>query len=171
MELQRLCKRMNTLNSSVERAYTKDITSIIEDLFFEYDIYYKDTTTTVPKDIILRKFLSIFEKEIETKTCIGISKNGNKCCKTAQVNSNYCKIHKYLEFKENLEKSQENLFVISDTQKNTHIDIENMKKQVVDGSVYYVDLSFIYDTNTLERVGYVDNDKYVLTDDPFVLCL
>jgi hypothetical protein len=162
---------MNTINSSVERAYTKDITSIIEDLFFEYDIYYKKTDTVVQKDIILRKFLSIFEKDIETKMCIGISKNGNKCCKPAQANSDFCKIHKYLEFKANLEKSQENLFVIGDTQNMQHTNTENMKKKVVDGSVYYVDTSFIYDTSTLERVGYVDNDKYILTDDPFILSL
>jgi hypothetical protein len=172
MELQRLCKKMNNINSSIERAYTKDITSLLEDLFFEYDICYKDTDTKVQKEIVFRKFLAVFEKQYESKMCIGISKNGNKCCKTAQQDSDFCKVHKYLEFRGHLEKKQqENIFVIGDTQKYTHTNTENMKKKVVDGSVYYVDTSFIYDTSTLERVGYVDDDKYILTDDPFILSL
>ena len=58
MELQRLCKRISNMNSSVERAYVKDISTIIDDIFFEYDIFYKDTNQNVSKEILLHKFLN-----------------------------------------------------------------------------------------------------------------
>ena len=40
MELERLCKRFNNVPNSIERAYVKDISKIIDDIMFEYDIRY-----------------------------------------------------------------------------------------------------------------------------------
>ena len=65
MELQRLCKRISNMNSSVERAYVKDISTIIDDIFFEYDIFYKDTNQNVSKEILLHKFLNMFANNIK----------------------------------------------------------------------------------------------------------
>lgn len=177
MELQRLCKRISNMNSSVERAYVKDISTIIEDIFFEYDIFYKDTNQNVSKEILLHKFLNIFGNSDEIKICIGISQNGNKCCKRAQNNSDYCKTHKYLEFRQktndnSMSSQNDNLFLIEESTKDVEsINIKNMKKQLIDGTIYYTDSSFVYDIDTLERVGYVDNEKCILTDDPFILCM
>jgi hypothetical protein len=166
------------MNSSVERAYVKDISTIIDDIFFEYDIFYKDTNQNVSKEILLHKFLNIFGKYEQVKMCIGISQNGNKCCKRAQNESDYCKTHKYLEFRQktndNFTSQNDNLFLIEGSFENENtknIDTKNMKKQLIDGTIYYTDSSFVYEIDSLERVGYVDNEKYILTDDPFILCM
>jgi len=51
------------------------------------------------------------------------------------------------------------------------LDKSQLKTFQIDGTFYYVDDSFVYDKNTLERVGYTEGSRYVLTDDPFILCL
>jgi hypothetical protein len=57
--------------------------------------------------------------------------------------------------------------------KNEMVDSQSFRngveKRMVDGSFYYVDSKYIYDMNTFDKVGYVENSKYVLTDDPFEL--
>jgi hypothetical protein len=173
MELERLCKRVNNIPNSIERAYVKDVTSIIEDVFFEYDIFYKDTDKQVQKEIILRRFLNIFGKQEEVKICRGISQNGNKCCRRILDNTNYCKTHKYLEFRELIqqETASDNVFVVQQENIPKTLDTTSLQTRMVDGTFYYVDDSFVYDKKTLERVGYVEKDRCILTDDPFILCL
>lgn len=174
MELERLCKRVSNLQNSIERAYTKDLSNILNDIFFEYDIFYKNTNEVVQKEILLRRFLSVFGKQPEThKICLGISQNGNKCCKRAQEESDYCKTHKYLEFRQRVQNkdTSENLFVIENSVVPKNLDVSQFKTHLIDDTFYYIDSSFIYDKQTLERVGYIEGDKFVLTDDPFVLCL
>jgi hypothetical protein len=174
MELERLCKRFNNVPNSIERAYAKDISSIIDDIVFEYDIHYKDTDQKVSKDILLRRFLSVFGKNEEVKICKGVSQNGNKCCRRVQEESDYCKTHKYLEFRERLDQKQNvssnNLFVIENTG-SKNLDTSTLKTYLIEDTFYYVDSSFVYDKSSLERVGYVEGDRYILTDDPFILCL
>jgi hypothetical protein len=173
MELERLCKRVTNIPSSISRAYTKDISKILDDVFFEYDIYYKDTQVKVLKEILLRKFLSIFDNSQEdVKICIGVSQNGNKCCRRVPEGSDYCKTHQYLGFRSKIddEKQDSNLFVIESDLPKT-LDKSQLKTCQIDGTFYYVDDSFVYDKNTLERVGYTEGSRYILTDDPFILCL
>ena len=44
---------------------------------------------------------------------------------------------------------------------------------MIDDTFYYVDDHFIYERDTLKKVGYIENEfdtkNYVLTDDPFIL--
>lgn len=169
MELDKIYKRLENLPKSISRAYLKDITKVIDDIFYEYDIFYKDSKKSVDKDIFTRKFLKN-DIEEDLKICKGFSQNGNKCCRRSYGNSDYCKTHQYLQFQTNYqEKQNENLFIIESSK---HIyDRSNFKKHQIDGTFYYIDESFIYDINSLERVGYIQNDKYILTDDPFILCL
>jgi hypothetical protein len=173
MELERLCKRVNNIPNSIERAYIKDITTIVEDILFEYDIFYKDTEQRVQKEIFLRRFLNIFGKQEEVKICRGISQNGNKCCRRVLDNTDYCKTHKYLEFREksHQETKSDNVFVIEGSNIPKTLDTTNLQTRMVDGTFYYVDESFVYDKQTLERVGYIETDRCILTDDPFILCL
>jgi hypothetical protein len=175
MELERLCKRVTNITSSISRAYTKDISKILDDVFFEYDIHYKDTQEKVPKEILLRKFLSIFDNsEQDVKICIGVSQNGNKCCRRVREESNYCKTHQYLEYRSKIddEKQKDNLFIIESSELQNKLDkYEHHTSIQIDGTFYYVDDSFVYDKKTLERVGYTEGSKYILTDDPFILCL
>lgn len=176
MELERLCKRVNNIQSSISRAYTKDISKILDDIFFEYDIHYKDTQEKVPKEILLRKFLLVFDNsEQDVKICIGVSQNGNKCCRRVRDGSDYCKTHQYLEFtarKSEIREGQNtNVFVIENSSVEKTLDKTVLKTCQIDGTFYYVDDSFVYDKNTLERVGYTEGSRYILTDDPFILCL
>jgi predicted glycosyltransferase len=175
MELERLCKRVTNIPNSISRAYTKDITKILDDMFFEYDIVYKETDQKVNKDILLRKFLSVFDNsQDEQKICIGVSQNGNKCCRRVREGSNYCKTHQYLEYKSQIVEKQnsQDVFVIENSDLPKSLDkFKNHTCIQIDGTFYYEDDSFVYDKNTLERVGYKEGSKYVLTDDPFVLCL
>lgn len=174
MELERLCKRFNNVPNSIERAYVKDISKIIDDIMFEYDIRYKNTDHDVSKDILLRRFISVFGKDETVKICKGISQNGNKCCRRVQEESDYCKTHKYLEFRERLDEKQhcknDTVFFIENSA-STNLDVSNLKTQLIEDTFYYVDSSFVYDKSSLERVGYVEGDRYILTDDPFILCL
>jgi hypothetical protein len=174
MELERLCKRFNNVPSSIERAYVKDISKIIDDMMFEYDIRYKDTDHHVSKDILLRRFLSVFGKDEPVKICKGISQNGNKCCRRVHEDSDYCKTHKYLEFRERLDEKNQtknNTLFFIENNTSTNLDVSNLKTQLIEDTFYYVDSSFVYDKSTLERVGYVEGNRYILTDDPFILCL
>lgn len=58
-----------------------------------------------------------------------------------------------------------------------NLDAKNFKQQLIQDTFYYVDSEYIYDKQTMQRVGYVDTElsdqqpNYVLTDDPFVLGL
>jgi hypothetical protein len=175
MELERLYKRIGNIPSSFERAYKKDITVIIDNLFQEYDICYKDTDTQVQKTIIMNKFLSLLGDPRENVICKGISQNGNKCCRKAQDGSEYCKTHSYLAFREKTNNSsgqQNMLFIIENENKNNlNIDTSKLNKTLIEDTFYYTDNSFVYDTNSLERVGYVEGDNFFLTDDPFILCI
>ena len=175
MELERLCKRVTNIPSSIVRAYTKDISKILEDVFFEYDIHYKDTQEKVPKEILMRKFLSIFDNsEQDVKICLGVSQNGNKCCRRVREGSDYCKTHQYLEYRSQIgekQKDVQDVFVIESSGLPKTFDKSQLKNYQIDGTFYYVDDSFVYDKNTLERVGYTEGSRYILTDDPFILCL
>ena len=174
MELERLHKRIGNIPSSFERAYKKDIAVIIDNLFLEYDIHYKDTSTQVQKAIILNRFLSLLGGPREDVICKGISQNGNKCCRKAQDGSEYCKTHSYLAFRQQTSSSEQPdvLFVIeNDNKNNLNVDKSKLNKTLIEDTFYYTDNSFVYDTNSLERVGYVEGDKFFLTDDPFILCI
>jgi hypothetical protein len=178
MELERLHKKIAKIPSSFETAYKKDITVIIDNLFEEYDIHYKDTSTQVQKAIILNKFLLILGSSREDIICKGVSQNGNKCCRKAQDGSEYCKTHSYLEFRQNLttqkqhSEQQNVLFVIeNENTNNLNIDKSKLSKTLIEDTFYYTDDSFVYNTDSLERVGYVEHGKFFLTDDPFILCI
>lgn len=176
MELERLCKRVTNIPSSISRAYTKDISKILDDVFFEYDIHYKDTREKVPKEILIRKFLSVFDnsEQDDVKICMGVSQNGNKCCRRVREGLNYCKTHQYLEYRsrsQTVEKQNNDVFIIENSDLPKTLDKSELKTFQIDGTFYYVDDSFVYDKNTLERVGYTEGSRYVLTDDPFILCL
>lgn len=170
MELDKLSKR---LHSNITKAYTKDIIKLVEESFFEYDIFYKDTNQKVDKQNFLKKFLWIFEEnDNQSKICNGFSQNGNKCYRRVFEDTNYCKTHQYLNFKKSeTVKISNDIYFIDQSQSNfnNQLNINNLKTQEIDGSFYYIDNNFVYDKHTLERVGYVEQNKYFLTDDPFIL--
>lgn len=47
--------------------------------------------------------------------------------------------------------------------------IPNLQETLIDDAFYYTNTEYIYDKKSMQKVGYVEGDRYVLTDDPFVL--
>jgi hypothetical protein len=46
---------------------------------------------------------------------------------------------------------------------------KDLKKKFIDDVFYLIDDKFIYDNKTLEKVGIINNNNYILTLDPFIL--
>jgi hypothetical protein len=46
---------------------------------------------------------------------------------------------------------------------------KSLQQKFIDNTFYYVDDEFVYDKETYEKVGYKQNNEYVLTFDPFLL--
>ena len=48
-------------------------------------------------------------------------------------------------------------------------DIGIKNERFIEDMFYYVDERYIYDKETLEKVGVVSRGEYILTSDPFIL--
>lgn len=183
METTKICKRLNNLSSDLKNSCSKDILHIFDIIFEEYDIVYKNTDKIVNKQILTDRLHNLLNEKVkeEIPVCKGFSQNGNKCFKRTQQNSNYCKVHAYLAFREknalpiNLSNNKidtltsNNIYTPMNLSKNK-IDILSLEKTFINDSFYYHDKRFIYDKESLEKVGYVENENdFILTDDPFIL--
>jgi hypothetical protein len=51
----------------------------------------------------------------------------------------------------------------------SEIDKCNLETKLIDDTFYYMDKNYIYDRDTLEKVGYISDNEFILTDDPFIL--
>lgn len=183
METTKICKRLNNLSSDLKNSCSKDILHIFDIIFEEYDIVYKNTDKIVNKQILTDRLHNLLNEKVkeEIPVCKGFSQNGNKCFKRTQQNSNYCKVHAYLAFREknalpiNLSNNKidtltsNNIYTPMNLSKNK-IDILSLEKTFINDSFYYHDKRFIYDKESLEKVGYIENENdFILTDDPFIL--
>lgn len=170
MELDKISKILQNSSIKIEKAYINDIIKITNMIFEEYDITYKNTKIAVEKEIFLNKFKTVFKND-NVLICKGISKNGNKCSRKANENSNYCKTHNYLSYREIInEKCDDNIFIVeSNTENQNILEIEKMELKLINDSFYYTDNNYIYEKDTLNKAGYVYKQEYILTDDPFIL--
>lgn len=177
MELDKITQILQNSSMKIEKAYINDILKITDCIFEEFDITYKNTNVQVDKTIFLNKFKRAF-KTNNILICKGISKNGNKCSRKASENSKYCKTHNYLSYREMINEKFENIQINNPDPINIiqnedilekPIKIENMELKFIDDSFYYIDNKFIYEKDTLNKVGYIHNDEYILSDDPFIL--
>jgi hypothetical protein len=169
MELDKISKILQNSSIKIEKAYVNDIIKITNMIFEEYDITYKNTEIAVERDIFLNKFKSVFKNE-NNLICKGISKNGNKCSRKVNENSNYCKTHNYLSYREMVNDKCDNIFVIESNKVNQdNLKIDNMELKLIKDSFYYTDNNYIYEKDTLNKAGYIYNNEYILTDDPFIL--
>lgn len=171
MEINKLCKRLDNLPNNLKMGYIKDITQMLDSMFEEYDIFYKDTSEPVKKQILLNKFTYLFQEQ-EISICQGFSQNGNKCFKRTHQDSNFCKVHAYLAFrnKTHVVSCNDDINIHEIKNSTTDLDVLSLKEKFIDDSFYYYDNRFVYDKSSLERVGYIDEDKNcILSDDPFIL--
>ena len=175
METTKICKRLDNLSSDLKNSCSKDILHIFDIIFEEYDIVYKNTDKIVNKQILTDRLHDLLNEKVqeEIPVCKGFSQNGNKCFKRSQQNSNYCNVHAYLAFREKnalVSNNKIDTYVTPMNVSKNKIDILSLEKTFINDSFYYHDKSFIYDKESLEKVGYIENENdFILTDDPFIL--
>jgi len=174
MEIERIIKRLETLSSDFKDSYIKDISKIVNLMLCDYDIFYKGTREPVKEHVIINKFTNTLLKKDTSVLCSGISKNGNRCTKRAKDNSYYCKTHSYLDNNNNYNDNKNTepivIYNYEDTQpqQNFHQDQERLELKFIEDSFYYIDEKYIYDKDTLQNVGYIHDNEYILSNDPFV---
>lgn len=175
MELERLSKKLSSLSTKVEKSYIKDIKTVINTMMDDFEIYYKDTDQLVSNENIINRFRAIFSTQDAIIICKGVSQNGNKCTRKTTNESDFCKTHSYLAFKQHQESKSQNLYIIEEQfkQNDNQNLLDKTNLELIDDTFYYVDSNFIYDKDSFDKVGYVEynNSKteYILTDDPFIL--
>ena len=114
------------------------------------------------------------------KRCIGTTNTSpiTQCSRNALDDYDYCKTHMYKLGSTHIQKEQidnSNILVQYKYANNSNFDRlshEKLKKKFIDDTFYLIDDKFIYvynDNDTLEKVGIIDNNNYILTSDPFVL--
>lgn len=144
---------------------------------------YKNYIVVDPStnDIISLESLNNKLKE-EIKRCIGINSN-KQCTKNAEHNESYCKLHikKYTKQKKdefNIEIDNEFDEEYDLNKKINKVDKKELQKKFIDNKMYYIDDKYIYDYDcdstslcNLKKVGYIKNNEYNITCDPFVLSL
>ena len=102
------------------------------------------------------------EELLQTNKCVGVT-NLNQCTKKTLPNEVYCSIH----YKKNFVRDQE----FEEFQEFEElVDTSNYRKQLIDNAFYFIDEKYncIYNLDG-KKVGIVRNEKYLLTDDPFIL--
>lgn len=94
----------------------------------------------------------------------------SRCTKNSNDNSNYCKLHLKKQCLQSIKSK-------SDQDEVDYVIIDNpvedlqptLKKKFIQDSFYLIDSKYIYATESHRKVGIIENNQYILTDDPFVL--
>jgi len=150
---------------NLKKYIQKDVESIIKILINNYDIY--ENGEIIDKNIVFNKLLS----ELNNITICNAIVNGKLCKNKCYNTSNYCKKHSISLYenneisKNNVKKDINKISIISNS---IEVDLTNYTKKVIEDSVYYIKDNFIFNSDMV-RVGYIDDNEYVLTDDPFIL--
>ena len=171
MEISKIINKSKKLPISLEEAFKKDLDTIINNLLSEFDICHKGTKNKINKEILINKLSSSLK--INSNNCCAVTKNGNKCSKkTIDENSKYCYNHIKNDSIERITQN-EDFYLIKNNEDNLNkldkSDTLNYIKKYIDDSFYLIDDKFIYEQETLEKVGYIDNNEFILTSDPFIL--
>lgn len=174
MELKKILTKINTLSNTIQKAYKNDMELLIEWIMEDFDVYERGNNTRIKKEQLLQYINK--KLNLEKKTCNALTKNGMLCTRGCYLDSDYCKIHINKMFFDNIKQTDENgesyELLIIESNKCDELDNKSDKqlsKKFIDDTFYYVDNQYIYDTETYERVGYIQNNEYILTDDPFIL--
>jgi hypothetical protein len=157
--------------AAIERAIKKDITDVICMLLIDYDIRERGSTNTATKEQLYQKIMSKFE--MGDAYCCALTKNGSKCTRKVQIGkTRYCGTHANMEIFDKMhDMKPKPIYHVTQNEKDkiSNDVLSKMKRVFIEDSFFLVDDEFIYDKDTHEKVGYVEDKKYVLTDDPFIL--
>jgi hypothetical protein len=158
-------------------AFSSIIKQICDLIYSKYSIVDKDTQQVIDNTTFTKSIMSSLVGS--KKICNGLLNNGNPCLKTAVSNTDYCTTHlkKYKEklFFNNLGSSNANLqneTELESLEINSILEVnrQNLRDVFIEDTFYLSDNYFIYDKQSLEKVGVVENKEYILTTDPVLLC-
>lgn len=184
MEINKIVKKIDDLQSSLYNAVNDDMDYLCNKLCQDLDIYKRGVQQQKDNLIsqgelkrIVQHYLSL---HIESKICQGITSQNNRCTRKAKSNSSYCQLHinKYRNLTVKHERKEyvnkQDIVVVSCADKNSNVGKTNMRTKFLDDKFYHIDEKYIYEKDTLEKVGYIkinENGKsdFILTDDPFIL--
>ena len=149
----------------------KIIKDTLKTLFKKYQIYDNEGINLMSQDVIEKELLSpkIIKRCIGTTNTLPIT----QCSRNALDDCDYCKTHIYKLGITNIQNHHINkppiLFQYQNNNDDKTLPNKNcLKKKFIDDTFYFIDDKFIYD-NTLNKVGIIDNNNYILTSDPFIL--
>jgi len=147
------------------------IKDTIKQIYEKYSIYDEENDITLDEKEIIEYLKKL--NNPHKKRCCGVSKTGFpvQCKSFALENFDYCKKHMMTygscTFKP-ITRETEIDVEICKNKYDIDIDISNLKRKFIEDSFYYVDNFFIYN-NLKQKVGYIHDNEYHLTDDPYIL--
>lgn len=173
MELDKHIDRLQQCKTQLHQGIQKDIERIVDTLLVDFDIYTRGTDELAKKENIKQKLLDLFQFNKRPLMCVGVTKMGHPCTKKRTDGSDYCKAHFYKQLLDSKQSSNTPIYMIDDTTKTRQTDktfsLDSVEQKMIDDSMYYIDSQYIYDIDSFNKVGYIHDGQYVLTDDPFVL--
>ena len=170
MELYKLSAR---IRSDIERAYSKDLEYLIENLVDDYNIVSKTTGETLKRRALtdlVNKFTKMQSEQSKTSHCQAVCLNGNRCVWKTLPDTDYCKRHIGLSFQRNTSEPELSQFYLLESDEAVARPTNTkLQSKLIEDAFYDIDDDFIYDKTTGERVGYISDNNYILTNDPFEL--
>lgn len=162
---------MNSNNLTNEQKFLENykkriIKDVLKTLCKDYKIY--DDNDTLQNSETLYK--NIMNPKV-VKRCIGVTNTQpiSQCTRNAVDVYDYCKTHLYkMCFQKNeatAETTTDVEYIFTSQKENVST---KLKKKFIENSFYFIDDKYIYDTNYV-KVGYIQDNNYILTSDPFIL--
>lgn len=147
--------------------YKKKITKeFTRELIKNFKVYNNNNTLVNEKDI-----MNIICAPKILNRCIGTTSTGiiSQCTRNAIDKFDYCKTHMYkIGYIKNKEETDTIIYIENVQNTKNDRDTQDLKKKFINDSFYYVDDKFIYDKFN-NKVGYINNQEYILSSDPFIL--
>lgn len=161
------------LKLTYEKSFWKNVEKLVHLVCEKYTVVEKaNSNQVVDASHILKQLkLSVAGSEQRTQ-CVGLTKDGEQCAKYAKDDTLYCKIHQLKQRQRETEDTEKasRLYVFKgESESDNGVTLDELETRYIENGIYKVDDQFVYDIETKEKVGFVDNGQYILTDDPFIL--
>lgn len=167
--IQKIIQRSSKLADEIERAFNDDITLFVKRLCSECDILSKQTRTPIDQHLLMKIVQNHFSFN---KQCLAVTKSGLQCTRKSVDNTKYCKTHYAFKFRQNEIDTVNYETSLAEIVPNaSNVCTTNLSKKFIGDSVYYTDQEYIYDVETLDKCGFVRQNEFILSDDPFELGL
>ncbi|NDD84901.1 hypothetical protein EBZ38_11620 [bacterium] len=180
-----------SLYKSLEKACIKETKALVQHILTVYEVHRDNKRVTDPEDIYKTLGLST-----QNAMCAALTQSGNMCVWKPVEGERYCKRHISLKYTkcasvtgddnmrnecasvtgdDNMRNECTDLIDLLDLSQNSVTQVQpsstklnSLQKRFMEDSFYYSDGMFVYD-KTMEKVGYVQEDEWVLTSNEFEL--